>query len=431
MVKELINICIGQAGVKSGSACWELYCLEHGIQPDGQMSSVSSDDSFNSFFSETTKGKHVPRAVFVDLEPTVVDKVRTEKYRQLYKPEQLISGKNDTANIYAAGYYTNGAEMIDFTMDRIRKLVDDCGDLGGFIINHAVGGGTGSGFGALLMNRLKLDYDNKTTMSFSIYDTSVKSPVVAPYNSVLATHQLLQNADVSIVLDNQRLLDICSKFKFSDTSSFTDMNRLIAQVSSSVIVPLRFGNSLLSDFTTKLVTYPRLHFMTASFSPLISTDSIYNDPLSVAQITAKVFESTAITANCDTRNGRYMARYMAAHLMYRGVNVLPKDVNAAITTYKTIYDVGITNEININPMLPSSLLAKSDPAVCMISNNTAIVTQFDWINSRFDVMYEKRAFVHHYLNNGMEEGEFSEAREDLTALCRDYEEMFNQSVTPE
>ena len=58
-----------------GNACWELYCLEHGIQPDGQMPSDkigAGDDSFNTFFSETGTGKHVPRAVMVDLEPTVV-----------------------------------------------------------------------------------------------------------------------------------------------------------------------------------------------------------------------------------------------------------------------------------------------------------------------------------------------------------------------
>ena len=58
----------------------ELYCLEHGIHPDGSMPDDDSvgiaDDSFNTFFSETAGGKHVPRCVFVDLEPTVVDEVR-------------------------------------------------------------------------------------------------------------------------------------------------------------------------------------------------------------------------------------------------------------------------------------------------------------------------------------------------------------------
>ena len=88
------------------------YSLEHGIQPDGQMPSDKTigggDDSFNTFFSETGAGKHVPRAVFVDLEPTVVDEVRTGTYRQLFHPEQLITGKEDAANNYARGHYTIG-----------------------------------------------------------------------------------------------------------------------------------------------------------------------------------------------------------------------------------------------------------------------------------------------------------------------------------
>lgn len=79
--RECISVHVGQAGVQIGNACWELYCLEHGIQPDGQMPSDKTigggDDSFNTFFSETGAGKHVPRAVFVDLEPTVVGKPRT------------------------------------------------------------------------------------------------------------------------------------------------------------------------------------------------------------------------------------------------------------------------------------------------------------------------------------------------------------------
>lgn len=63
-------------------------------------------DAFNTFFSETGAGKHVPRAIFVDLEPTVIDEVRTGTYRQLFHPEQLISGKEDAANNFARGHYT-------------------------------------------------------------------------------------------------------------------------------------------------------------------------------------------------------------------------------------------------------------------------------------------------------------------------------------
>ena len=102
-MREVISIHVGQAGIQVGNACWELFCLEHGIQPDGQMPSDKTigggDDAFNTFFSETGAGKHVPRTVYVDLEPTVVDEVRTGTYRQLFHPEQLISGKEDAANL--------------------------------------------------------------------------------------------------------------------------------------------------------------------------------------------------------------------------------------------------------------------------------------------------------------------------------------------
>ncbi|TNN80053.1 Tubulin alpha chain [Liparis tanakae] len=126
-MRECISVHVGQAGVQIGNACWELYCLEHGIQPDGLMPSGKAtgvkDDSFNTFFSETGAGKHVPRAVFVDLEPTVIDEVRSGTYRQLFHPEQLITGKEDAANNYARGHYTVGKEIIELVLDRTRKLV--------------------------------------------------------------------------------------------------------------------------------------------------------------------------------------------------------------------------------------------------------------------------------------------------------------------
>uniref|UniRef100_A0A8C9P634 Tubulin/FtsZ GTPase domain-containing protein n=1 Tax=Spermophilus dauricus TaxID=99837 RepID=A0A8C9P634_SPEDA len=91
-MQKCISIHVGQAGVQIGNTCWELCCLEHGIQPDGQMPSdkttVGGDDSFYTFFSETGSGKPVPRAVFVDLEPTVIGEVLTGTYHQLGRLRQ-------------------------------------------------------------------------------------------------------------------------------------------------------------------------------------------------------------------------------------------------------------------------------------------------------------------------------------------------------
>ena len=147
--------------------------MEHGIQPDGTMPSDKiagdHDDSFTTFFSVTGGGKHVPRAVFVDLEPTVVDETRVGVYRQLFHPEQMVTGKEDAANNYARGFYTIGKEIVDLVMDRIRKMADACTGLQGFLVFHSFGGGTGSGFTSLLMERLSVDYGKKSKLEFCVY----------------------------------------------------------------------------------------------------------------------------------------------------------------------------------------------------------------------------------------------------------------------
>ncbi|CAF4738511.1 unnamed protein product, partial [Rotaria sp. Silwood1] len=444
IMRECISIHVGQAGVQIGNACWELYCLEHGIQPDGQMPSDKTigggDDSFNTFFSETGAGKHVPRAVFVDLEPTVIDEVRTGTYRQLFHPEQLITGKEDAANNYARGHYTIGKEIVDLVLDRIRKLADQCTGLQGFLIFHSFGGGTGSGFTSLLMERLSVDYGKKSKLEFAVYPApQISTAVVEPYNSILTTHTTLEHSDCAFMVDNEAIYDICRRNLDIERPTYTNLNRLIAQIVSSITASLRFDGALnvdLTEFQTNLVPYPRIHFPLATYAPIISAEKAYHEQLTVAEITNAVFEPANQMVKCDPRHGKYMA----CCLLYRG-DVVPKDVNAAIATIKTKRTIqfvdwcptGFKVGINYQPptVVPGGDLAKVQRAVCMLSNTTAIAEAWARLDHKFDLMYAKRAFVHWYVGEGMEEGEFSEAREDLAALEKDYEEVGVDSVEGE
>ena len=97
---------------------WSNYYFKYSIYKD------TRETSFSTFFAETGSGKYVPRALYIDLEPSVIDEIKHGKYSKLFHPEQLICGKEDAANNYARGHYTIGKEIIDHVVDRMRKLVN-------------------------------------------------------------------------------------------------------------------------------------------------------------------------------------------------------------------------------------------------------------------------------------------------------------------
>ena len=364
------------------------------------------------------------------------DEVRVGPYRQLYHPEQLITGNEDAANNYARGHYTIGKELVDHVLERIRKMVDQCTGLQGFLVFHSFGGGTGSGFTSLLMERLSVDYGKKCKLEFAIYPApQVATAVVEPYNAVLTTHTTLEHTDCAFMVDNEATFDICRKRLDVERPTYQNLNRLIGQIVSSITASLRFDGALnvdLTEFQTNLVPFPRIHFPLTTYAPIISAEKAYSEQLSVAQITNECFEPTNQMVKCDPRMGKYMACCM----LYRG-DVVPKDVNAAIAnirTKRTIQFVdwcptGFKIGINYQPptVVPGGDLAKVQRAVCMLSNTTAIAEAWARLDHKFDLMYAKRAFVHWYVGEGMEEGEFSEAREDLEVLEKDYEEVGTDS----
>ena len=370
----------------------------------------------------------------------LIDEVRTGSFRQLFHPEQLVTGKEDAANNYARGHYTVGKEMIDTVLDKVRKLADQCNNLQGFLLFRSFGGGTGSGFGSLLMERLSVDYGKKSKLEFCVYPAPrVATAVVEPYNAVLTTHTTMEHADCTFMVDNEATFDICHQNLDVERPTYSNLNRLIAQVVSSTTASLRFDGALnvdLTEFQTNLVPFPRIHFPLVTYAPIISAEKAYHEQFSVTEITSACFEPSNQMVKCDPRHGKYMA----CCLLYRG-DVVPKDVNVAIANIKTKrtiqfvdwcptgFKVGINNQPPT--VVPGGDIAKVHRAACMLSNTTAIAEAWSRLDHKFDLMYSKRAFVHWYVGEGMEEGEFAEAREDLAALEKDYEEVGIDTVDPE
>merc|ERR1719163_1210702 len=225
---------------------------------------------------------------------------------------------------------------MDQVNDRVKSMVEDCDNLQGFIMSHAVGGGSGSGLGMLILERLAVDYRKKSKIGFEIYPSpNISTCIVEPYNALLSTHWLLDHTDVSLLLDNEALYDICKKNLSIPKPSYHQLNVVIAKVVSSMTAALRFQGELnvdLNEFQTNLVPFPRLHFMTTSLAPVISKEKATHEAQTIREITDHVFQPQNMLvkyADFDPVEDKYMA----ISINYRG-EIKSKEANSTVQWLK-------------------------------------------------------------------------------------------------
>ena len=90
------------------------------------------------------------------------------------------------------------------SLTQVRKMADQTNGLQGFLVFHSFGGGTGSGFASLLMERLSVEYGKKSKLAFSVYPApQVSTAIVEPYNAILYTHTTLEHCDCAFLVDNK------------------------------------------------------------------------------------------------------------------------------------------------------------------------------------------------------------------------------------
>ncbi|ETO08922.1 tubulin alpha 2, partial [Reticulomyxa filosa] len=280
-MREILTIEVGQSNIQLGNAIWEQYCADHVIDNAyKRKENAGKDDSFKVFFEETGIGQFVPRNLAVDLEANVIDDIKNGPFVAISHPESLVHAKEDVANNFVSGHLTIGKQIIYKVNDRLRKLVDNCDNVICFFIGHSAGGGTVSGLGALILERLAVGHRKKPKIGFfEIYSSpNLSACVVEPYNALLATHWLLDHTKKQLQITKPNV---------------DNLNKLISKVISAMTASLRFSGEMnveLNEFQKNLVPFHSLHFMTTGMSPIIPKTDVSTAPNDVQKITNDCFK---------------------------------------------------------------------------------------------------------------------------------------------
>ncbi|GFS29558.1 tubulin beta-7 chain [Actinidia rufa] len=397
-MREILHIQGGQCGNQIGAKFWEVVCAEHGIDSTGRYQGDSDLqlERVNVYYNEASCGRFVPRAVLMDLEPGTMDSVRSGPYGQIFRPDNFVFGQSGAGNNWAKGHYTEGAELIDSVLDVVRKEAENCDCLQGFQVCHSLGGGTGSGMGTLLISKIREEYPDRMMLTFSVFPSpKVSDTVVEPYNATLSVHQLVENADECMVLDNEALYDICFRTLKLTTPSCELLSHLFCLQSnsgsiinlSSVEIKALWGKWQLAPFYEEL--------------------------------TQQMWDAKNMMCAADPRHGRYLT----ASAMFRG-KMSTKEVDEQMINVQnknsSYFVEWIPNNVKstVCDIPPTGLKMAST----FIGNSTSIQEMFRRVSEQFTAMFRRKAFLHWYTGEGMDEMEFTEAESNMNDLVSEYQQ---------
>ncbi|XP_045465323.1 tubulin beta-4A chain-like [Harmonia axyridis] len=430
-MREIVHIQAGQCGNQVGAKFWEVISDEHGLNPCGAYHGDSDLqlERINVYFQEASGGNFVPRAILVDLEPGTMDSIRASCWGPMFRPDNMIFGQNGAGNNWAKGHYTDGAEIIDAVLDVVRRETETCDYLQGFQLVHSIGGGTGSGLGTLLISKIREEFPDRLLNTFSICPSpKVSDTVVEPYNATLSIHHLIENSDETFCIDNEALYDICFRTLKLTSPTYGDLNHLVSLTMSGITTCLRFPGQLNADLrklAVNMVPFPRLHFFMPGFVPLTSRGCLHYRSVTVPELTQQMFDAKNMMAACDPRCGRYLT--VAA--IFRG-RMSMKEVD------EQMFNIQTKNSPYFVEWVPNNVKT----AVCdipprglkmsatFIGNSTAIQIMFKRIGYRFAVMFRRKAFLHWYTGEGMDEMEFTEAESNMNDLITEYQQYQDATI---
>lgn len=433
MPREIITLQLGQCGNQIGSAFWSQLCEEHGIAPDGTLQEYArnGEDRKDVFFYQADDEQYVPRNLMIDLEPRVINNIQSSSHRDLYNLENFFIARDGggAGNNWASGY-RQGGEYEDAIIEMIDREADGSDSLEGFVLCHSIAGGTGSGMGSYMLERVNDHFPKKLLQTYSVFPNWDNSPdvVVQPYNSLLTLKRLTLNADCVVVLDNTALNRIAVDRLKLETPTVDQLNSLVSTVMAASTTTLRYPGYMNNDLVglvASLIPTPRCHFLMTGYTPIVMADNIASAvrKTTVLDVMRRLTQPKNIMVSASTRKGCYISI----------LNIIQGAVDPT-QVHKALQRIRERKLVDFIPWGPASIqvaLSRKSPYIesankvsgLMLANHTSMAQLFGRTINQYDKLRKRNAFLEQYRRepmfaDGLEE--FDSAREVVTDLIEEY-----------
>ncbi|KAE8360395.1 hypothetical protein BDV27DRAFT_167849 [Aspergillus caelatus] len=343
------------------------------------------------------------------------DRIHGGPLGSFFRPGNLLFRGYGSGQCWATGYHTAGAELIEESIDIVRRESEACECLQGFQIVHSLGGGTGGGMGALLISRLRDEFPDRVIATFSVFPPQAPDVVVEPYNVILSMNQLIEACDATFCIDNQALTDISTGTLGIRDPCHMDLNDLVKQVMSGVTACFRYPGQLNSDLrklTMNMIPSPRLHFFMLGLSPFPSCTP---ESSNVAWVTQQLFSSNNIMAS----GNHHKSHCLSCLTIIRGkvsVVEIEAQVNNMWNRNSPDFIEWVPNNVRSTVYSPHS----TDVSCTVLANSTSIEGMFSRISEQFSALYRRKAYLNPYTIHGVDELDLMEAESNMNDLIEEY-----------
>lgn len=375
----------------------------------------------------------------MDLEPRVINGIRTSAFKNLFNSENIFVSKEGggAGNNWAAGY-ANGEALHEEIFDMIEREAENSDSLEGFVLCHSIAGGTGSGMGSYILEKLNDRFPKKLIQTYSVFpnqsiDTTSalgvggSDVVVQPYNCVLSMKRLTLNADCVVVLDNTALNRIATERLKIENPSVTQLNSLVSSVMAASTTTLRYPGYMNNDLVglvASLIPTPKCHFLMTGYTPLsVSSQATTVRKTSVLDVMRRLLQNKNLMVSTSTRKGCYIS----------ALNIIQGDVDPS-QVHRALQRIRERQLAKFIPWGPAGIqvaLSKKSPYIettnkvsgLMMANHTSIQELFNRALKQFDQLKSRNAFIRNYQEQPMFSDnldEFDESREVVRSLSEEY-----------